>query len=294
MEGHAMDNCYFKRAFDHSPSQWAKQLPFYVNRLGWRACEPGIGQKRAAGDYYGYELLYVLRGGGYVRTKASPARLQPGDLFFIDLSAEHEFAADLEDPWEMIWISFDGTQAPLYFNMLYGGTPVFAAKEHPEIGQLFQQTYELFNSHPIDLDVRVCPLLLSLLTKLYTDTQHKTSVPSTSHMSQDQINKTIAYIENNFQAPLPLHELAQVAMLSPYHLCRVFKKQTGFTVKEYHLKCRLNQAKKLLAHTPFSITEIAGKVGFGDHSHFGRIFRKYEQMSPLQYRSIMYDDRRMK
>jgi YesN/AraC family two-component response regulator len=64
----------------------------------------------------------------------------------------------------------------------------------------------------------------------------------------------------------------------------VFKRATGFTVKEYVIKHRLTQAKHLLLNSSLSLIEIADKAGFKDPSYFGRMFRKYERTTPGQFR----------
>ena len=72
--------------------------------------------------------------------------------------------------------------------------------------------------------------------------------------------------------------------MSKYHLSRIFKKYTGFSPYEYLLNERLTQGKTLLQNTRLSVEEIAQRVGFNSASHFIRMFRKYEGLTPLQFR----------
>ena len=71
--------------------------------------------------------------------------------------------------------------------------------------------------------------------------------------------------------------------MSKYHLSRIFKKYTGFSPYEYLLNERLTQENPL-QNTRLSVEEIAQRVGFNSASHFIRMFRKYEGLTPLQFR----------
>jgi len=63
--------------------------------------------------------------------------------------------------------------------------------------------------------------------------------------------------------------------LSKYHLCRTFKKYTGYTVNEYININRVMQAKKLLTDTEISVSDIAEQTGYQSLTNFGKVFKKY-------------------
>jgi transcriptional regulator GlxA family with amidase domain len=81
-----------------------------------------------------------------------------------------------------------------------------------------------------------------------------------------------------------LEDLSRRFSLSKYHLCREFKKHIGRSPNEYRINARLNNAKVMLRFTDMRVADIAGEVGFADNTHFFSIFRKYEQMTPAEYR----------
>ena len=58
---------------------------------------------------------------------------------------------------------------------------------------------------------------------------------STVERHNNRIDIVIAYMENNLDKKLRLIDLADVAMMSPYHLHRVFKQTTGMTIRNYKL-----------------------------------------------------------
>lgn len=81
--------------------------------------------------------------------------------------------------------------------------------------------------------------------------------------------------------------LRKALVLSPYshdYTSRVFKKRIGIPPKQYILKSRLDLSRTLLLQEGLSIKEIAYRCGFSDELYFSRLFRKYLDMSPGEFR----------
>lgn len=94
------------------------------------------------------------------------------------------------------------------------------------------------------------------------------------------------YMEENFSDPnLTAASLAEHFAVSTSYLSRAFKRQTGDTPIDYLHKCRLNRAKTLLRDTTSSVKDIALEVGYPDSGALLRQMRKYEGITPGQYRS---------
>ena len=68
------------------------------------------------------------------------------------------------------------------------------------------------------------------------------------------------------------------------YLTTAFKRVYGISVQEYLLRVRMQKAKELLKATELQIQEIGERVGYEDQLNFSRIFRKYEGISPSEYR----------
>ena len=101
----------------------------------------------------------------------------------------------------------------------------------------------------------------------------------------DAIKQVCAYIETNYDKRIGLDEIASDCSYSKYHLSRLFKSVMNMTVIDYLTKTRMEKAKELLALTKDSVKIIAFRTGFSDPNYFSLTFRKYEGMSPLQYRA---------
>ena len=82
----------------------------------------------------------------------------------------------------------------------------------------------------------------------------------------------------------PLEDLAALAGVSVYHLCRTFRKHTGLPVHRYRNRLRLRAALERLADPKVDLTGLALDVGFSSHSHFTAAFRAEFGVTPSQVR----------
>jgi two-component system response regulator YesN len=98
------------------------------------------------------------------------------------------------------------------------------------------------------------------------------------------IRKAISYINDNYADRIALQDVAQHTCLSPNYLSQLFKQETGKSFLEYLTNCRLEAAKKLLAQSSLTISEIAFKLGYDMPSYFSEVFKKSEGLTPSQYR----------
>ena len=107
------------------------------------------------------------------------------------------------------------------------------------------------------------------------------SIPS---KNGDLIKKSILYISQNFNRRITLDETAEHVHLNPSYFSTLFKQSTGSSFKEYLNMVRVEESKRLLSNTDFSIIDIAVAVGFDDQSYFSKVFKKYTGITPKQYR----------
>lgn len=98
------------------------------------------------------------------------------------------------------------------------------------------------------------------------------------------VRAMISFIDENYQKSLSLENIAENAELSSSYASRLFKKSMGMSITDYIIQVRLENAKKYLINPHYQIEEIASKVGYDDSSYFTKIFRKYEGITPSQFR----------
>ncbi|MGE5582224.1 MAG: response regulator, partial [Bacillota bacterium] len=98
------------------------------------------------------------------------------------------------------------------------------------------------------------------------------------------IRQAIAYIEENYPQEINLLLLAQKVGLSKNHLCTLFHAETGENFVDYLHRVRIKHACELLETTDLKVTEVGLKVGYNDAKYFTKVFQKYHQCPPSEYR----------
>lgn len=99
------------------------------------------------------------------------------------------------------------------------------------------------------------------------------------------IKKAIIYMYNNYVQKLSLLDVADHCYISSLHLSKLLNQYTGKGFFEIVNRIRIDKAKELLKGSTAKIQEISDMVGFQDVTHFSRIFKNYEGISPKDYRN---------
>lgn len=113
----------------------------------------------------------------------------------------------------------------------------------------------------------------------YVQSQAQTHTSSVNNT----ITKTIHFMEEHYDKPIPMSELPLIAGMTQSSYCRAFKKMTGMSPGQYLTKIRILRAKELMLDRQSTLREIALQVGYQDELYFSRIFKKAEGMSPTTY-----------
>lgn len=90
------------------------------------------------------------------------------------------------------------------------------------------------------------------------------------------------YLDANFVRAVSLDELAQIAGVGKYYLCREFRRIVGISPHLYQNHLRVNASRKLLLQNK-TASEIAQELGFYDQSHFGKNFKRLVGITPQFY-----------
>jgi two-component system, response regulator YesN len=92
------------------------------------------------------------------------------------------------------------------------------------------------------------------------------------------------FIKENIKKELELEKVASNFGLSVYYFSRTFKEVTGTNFSDYINKCRIDIAKELLSNGEMNVKEVCYKVGYNDPNYFSKVFKKYEGISPVNYK----------
>lgn len=83
---------------------------------------------------------------------------------------------------------------------------------------------------------------------------------------------------------LTVNDIAEQVNYTNAYVCMVFKKATGVTINHYMNMYRLRVAKKLLEDPNLKLFEVAIRAGYANENYFSKVFKKYENASPSEYR----------
>jgi len=98
-------------------------------------------------------------------------------------------------------------------------------------------------------------------------------------------NGFINYINSNYQdTELSLELVAAKTGINQRHITKYIHDTFDCNFKTYVNRIRIHESKRLLAKKDLNIGEIAFKVGFSNQSHFNRVFKISEGMSPSEFR----------
>lgn len=102
---------------------------------------------------------------------------------------------------------------------------------------------------------------------------------------EDYVSRAKNYVIEHYNSELSIKEIADFVHLNPEYLTRLFKKETGVTLKDYIIECRITTAKDLLVNSSLSVSMIASEVGYHNFAYFANLFKKLEQVTPREYRN---------
>lgn len=141
---------------------------------------------------------------------------------------------------------------------------------------LHRPTHVIHDFNSLDFELR----------SLIHDVQIQISEDFTNRSANDQMHSLINYIEQNYRYDISLENIAEAVGLHPSYVCALFKKRFGQSFLNILHGYRLKIAKELLIQDrKASIDSIAQQTGYTSSNQFSRVFRKYEHMTPSEYRN---------
>lgn len=123
--------------------------------------------------------------------------------------------------------------------------------------------------------IRCCAMQLFLL--MAKASANRTPLATSSSF----VEQAVAYIRSNYSERFTLTDVARYCAVSPEHLSRVFKKETGFGFNEYLNMYRLKKAESLLkSGQAQSIAQVALRCGYSDSNYFSGAYKKMYGIAP--------------
>lgn len=235
------------------------------------------------------ELLLCLRDGGSFFLRDTVYPLQKGALLLLQENTLHR-SIGTENTYERYVLhipretlraaSGEKTDFVSIFRENY--YMQLEPEQFDRMRGLMEQCYAAADGLGEDV-LQTCAFLslLVLVAKLLPDSR---TVPVFNHGLSPSVARAIDWINGHLEEDLSLDALAARCYVTKYHLCRLFREETGFTVGEYILQQRLLLAAALL-RAGKSVQKAAEAAGFRNYNHFIRTFSRWMEISPGRYRS---------
>lgn len=159
---------------------------------------------------------------------------------------------------------------------------------HLSVGALLRQIrMDYFSGNDLR-ELLVYSNILVMMEQLIHDRYHNEGTAhSRSYKRQeynDRFTDVVNYINHNYTEDLTVEETAKKFGLSKFYFSRLFQQYIRYTFSDYLAFRRLKAAEQLLAEPELSITDVAFRAGFTNLSTFSRVFRKYKNCTPTEYR----------
>ena len=116
------------------------------------------------------------------------------------------------------------------------------------------------------------------------DGKHVTAKTKQKDAHNELVHEVKRIIAQDYQKKLALETIAAQVYCSPYHLCRVFQRQTGITIHKYLNQVRLRTSLEYLTHSSTDLTQLGLNLGYSSHSHFTHSFKQTFKTTPSAVR----------
>jgi YesN/AraC family two-component response regulator len=161
-------------------------------------------------------------------------------------------------------------------------------KVKEEIGGCVKEILTEFTRKEQGYEIAVSILIKRiLLSLLRNDTRHVLS--SKNHAGLIRLKPAFDYIEQNLHVRIGVQEASKAVNISYYYFVKYFKKVLGISFLDYVNFKKIKKAEKILLTKDISIAEVGEAVGMPNMAHFYKVFKKFNQCSPHEFRKMMLD-----
>ncbi len=257
----------------------ARKLPVHLTGIGGSEYQYHIIRNEG---YHWHQILLSVTGNGLLKFDNTVVSIEEGDIFFLPAGYPHEYYTE-NDSWDVRWMAFDGYACAHLLSQFCMNAPIVIKKQEDCVLQkLYGKMYTLQKTDRVYGDYYCSGYIYACIIEF-----HRLMDTRENRLRNDRFRMlapVLDYIDENFQRDFPLTVLAEIAGITPQHLCRVFKDTMNMRPNEYLTQRRLQEAKTLLQRNELPVSEIAIHSGFPDAGYFSTVFKKHEGLTPMEYK----------
>ena len=230
-----------------------------------------------------YIIHYILKGKGRYYIEETQYCLEAGQGFLIEPNVLTFYQADEKDPWEYLWVGFNGSNVKEYLQDigLNSGRFIFrsgyAAKLKSVVVDMLQNT-----TSTITNQYERQSLLYSFFAILSQNIN--ISVPRGQDGENIHIRRAVEFVRNNYFNSIRITDIAKYVCVDRTYLYELFRRYLDVSAQDYLTNYRLTRAAELLTLTELTVGEIALSCGYQNAYSFGKAFKAKRGITPVKYR----------
>jgi AraC family transcriptional regulator of arabinose operon len=259
------------------------KLPFVVLGIGFEDNQAHILRKEG---YSVHQMLFCKSGEGTLIVNQKTYKILKNTFFYLEPNTPHEYYGNT-DIWEVEWITFSGNHIEDTLNELeFDCSKIGVLSNFNTIQSLFNKIYVTLKAEEHFGKLISSNMLFELLVECYimSHNESKNAPPKGAYLAESVKN----YIDEHYDEDITINELSELVNVTPQHLCRIFKRHLNLRPFEYLAMKRIKEAKTLLSNTKMTVYDIGLKVGYHDCSYFCAMFKRYELISPSEFRGLNF------
>ncbi len=225
-----------------------------------------------------YGLIYAMSGNAEYRFSTGDRfSVSEGDVLF--LSPHNAYSIVTEKEFKHYTVNFDIHEASSNLGALNQPYCLLKEKNMEQLERLFKRLIGIWSSKKSGYEMQAIGCLYELLSLFYFDCINRQNTTAYQRLLPAK-----EYIEQHFDQPITLEELAFLSNMSVTNFRREWKKLYTESTLQYRDAIRLYYAKEYLNSGYYTVSEIAEKCGFDDVSYFVRFFKKQTGITPGEFR----------
>ena len=256
-------------------------------QYGREVCTPCHAFGPARRNHYLFH--FILDGCGSLTTTNDAGEphlhaLHAGEGFLIFPGQITTYVADIDDPWEYIWIEFDGSHVKSSLDRLgFSPTsPVYESEDEVRRREMVDAMKRLLEHRDRS------SFYLEACTYLFFDAFLGSAKPhranNASKLHGFYVDNALSYIEQHFKEDMTVEDIARNIGLNRSYFGKVFRDAMGVSPQQFLIGYRIEKACELLKLSTLSVGEIGKEVGYPNQLHFSRAFKNACGVSPRAWR----------
>jgi len=252
---------------------------------GIEQCVPNFRWGPGIRDHFILHL--VLSGKGTFKTKNREYILSKNSGFLVCPGEITEYRADAKDPWQYVWVGFDGIRARsiLLQADLGSHNPDFELADALLLLPYVEKMLTC-NKMTTGRDEMLLGLLYQFLSD-FLNMMGPKDIKTKESVQEDYVKKSVDYISSNYSRSFSVTDLASYTGLDRSYLYTLFIKYLHKSPKNYITEFRIKKAIDLMS-TNLSVQEISRSVGYEDALLFSKVFKTHTGNSPIKYRKLNF------